>query len=68
MEKEESGKRRFNFNLLRVDEDFAAKGDVWVTPGIPLLAFMAAGFIVAVFFGDLLAYILKAFVMLTTLF
>lgn len=67
MEKEECGKRRFNFNLLRVDEDFTSKEDVWVTPGIPLLAFMAAGFVVAVFFGDLLAYILKALVMLTTL-
>lgn len=60
MEKEELGRRRFKFNLLRVDEDFASKEDVWVTPGIPLLAFMAGGFVAAVFFGDLLAYILKA--------
>ncbi len=68
MEKEESGKRRFSFSLLRVDGEFASKGGVWVTPGIPLLAFMAAGFAAAVFFGDLLAYILKAVVALIQLF
>jgi len=62
MEREEGGKRRFDFALLRAYEDFTTKEDVWVTPGIPLLAYMAAGFVVTVVFGDLLAYILKALV------
>jgi len=64
MEKEEEGKRRFDFSLLRAYEEFTTKEGVWVTPGIPLLAFMAAGYVVTVVFGDLLAYILKALVKL----
>jgi len=65
MEKEEEdGKRRFDFALLQAYEEFTTKEDVWVTPGIPLLAFMAAGFVVTVVFGDLLAYILEALVKL----
>jgi len=64
MEKEEDGKRRFDFALLRVYEEFTTKEGIWVTPGIPLLAFMAAGFVVTVVFGDLLAYILEALVKL----
>ena len=62
MEKEEDGIRRFDFALLRAYEEFTAKEGIWVTPGIPLLAFMAAGFVVAIIFGDLLAYILEALV------
>jgi len=64
MEREEDGRRRFDFALLRAYEEFTTKEGVWVTPGIPLLAFMAAGFVVMVVFGDLLAYILKALVRL----
>ena len=64
MEKEEEGKRRFDFSLLRAYEEFTAKEGVWVTPGIPLLAFMAAGFVVTIIFGDLLAHILTTLVKL----
>jgi preflagellin peptidase FlaK len=67
MEKEEDGSRRFDFSLLRAYEEFTTKEDVWVTPGIPLLAFMAAGFVVTVVFGDLLAYILEAILTLVKL-
>ena len=64
MEKEEEGKRRFDFSFLRAYEEFTTREGVWVTPGIPLLAFMAAGFVVTLVFGDLLAYILEALVKL----
>jgi preflagellin peptidase FlaK len=64
LERKEAGKRRFDFSLLRVNEDFVTEEGIWVTPGIPLLVFMAAGFVITVVFGDLLRYILEA---LTTL-
>lgn len=67
MEKEEAGKRRFDFSLLKAYEEFTTREGVWVTPGVPLLAFMAAGFVVTVVFGDLLAYILEALLTLAKL-
>jgi len=64
MEKKEDGRRRFDFSLLQVNEDFVTEDGIWVTPGIPLIVFMAAGFVVMVVFGDLLGYILEGLVTL----
>lgn len=55
IEKVELGQRRFVFNLLRDDSDFGAPPGSWVTPGLPLLVFFAAGFFVMLAIGDLLA-------------
>jgi preflagellin peptidase FlaK len=43
--------RRFDFSMMR--DDFETKSDTWVTPGIPLLVFFAAGYFVMLFYGDL---------------
>ncbi len=57
LEKELDGRKVLSISLLK-DEDFASGLDVWVTPGIPLLIFFTAGFILLILRGDLIAVIL----------
>ncbi|MDJ0270203.1 MAG: prepilin peptidase [Aigarchaeota archaeon] len=55
IERREDGKRRFVFNLSIEGFDEEAKyDDAWVTPGIPLLVFLAAGYITTLVYGNLL--------------
>jgi len=49
------GKRRFTFEMLGGEEDFVKQSDVWVTPGIPFLVLMAAGYFVLLLWGDIIA-------------
>jgi len=59
LEKVEDGFRKFNFSLLTAEEDELREAkDMWVTPGIPLIVFLTAGFLIAIIYGDLLSFIL----------
>ena len=59
LEKKEEGVRKFNFSLLTAEEDELKEArDMWVTPGIPLIVFLTAGFVIALVYGDLLSILL----------
>jgi len=57
-----NGKRRFDFALKSAENsEYETRSDVWVMPGMPLLAYMLAGFIVMLVAGDLVALAFSAF-------
>ncbi len=58
LEKEVNGRKVFLISLLK-DDEFASGEDIWVTPGIPLLLFFTAGFILMVLQGDIIALLLN---------
>jgi len=59
LEKTEDGVRKFSFSLLTAEEDELIEAkDMWITPGIPLIVFLTAGFLIAIGYGDLLSLIL----------
>jgi len=57
----------FDANLKPELEEYVKKGliekDVWVTPGLPFMLSITAGFITAVVFGDLIFYAVFSFIM-----
>lgn len=56
------GKREFDFGLKPAETaDYETKKDVWVTAGLPFLIFFAAGFILMITGGDLLALFFSLF-------
>jgi preflagellin peptidase FlaK len=54
-----NGKKRFKFSVFGWSDEYAVGEDVWITPGIPLLIFITIGFIVAVFWGDIIFYLMR---------
>ncbi len=58
LESERDGKRYFNFNLFTLEFEEVSRDDCWITPGLPLLISITAGFIFYVLVGDVLAIIL----------
>lgn len=58
MESEEEGRRRFNFHWGAFDEYATSNTkNIWVTPALPFIVYMAVGFALMIIFGDLLALI-----------
>lgn len=56
------GKRRFDFALKSAENaEYEARSDVWVMSGMPLLAYMLAGFIMMLLAGDLMALVFSVF-------
>ena len=56
------GKREFDFSLKPAETaDYETRKDVWVTAGLPFLLFFAAGFVMMIFGGDLLAFFFSLF-------
>ena len=61
IEKKAGEKKKFNFVLHHAENaSFCTKKDSWVTPGIPYLIFIFAGFIIQIFHGDILLNFLMA--------
>jgi len=59
LEAERDGKRFFDFKLLSLELGELDRDDCWITPGIPLLIFITAGFITYVLVGDILEIFLE---------
>ena len=58
MESVSDGKRRFNFHPGSYDDYVNANAkNLWVTPALPFIVYMAFGFLFMIMFGDLLALI-----------
>lgn len=58
MEVSEEGRRKFNFHPATYDEYVAPNTkNVWVTPALPFIVYLAFGFAVMIILGDLLALI-----------
>jgi preflagellin peptidase FlaK len=47
--------------LVSASNEGKIQEGVWATPGLPLLIFITAGLIIALFFGDLIWIILRFF-------
>lgn len=62
LEKDYDGVRKFDFTVNRLDDEYARGEDVWVTPGLPLLVFIALGFISLLMFGDILFILVEMFI------
>lgn len=60
LQRTRNGRKEFDFGLANPEDDFISAHDSWVTPGLPLLLFMAFGFIFLLLVGDILAIILRA--------
>ena len=54
LEKKVEGKRKFNLSIGKILEEFAKGEDMWVSPGIPQLVLVLAGFVATILYGDLL--------------
>lgn len=54
METMENGIRRFNFSAWRSSSNFAKGNDIWVTPALPFIVYITAGYAFLFFVGDLL--------------
>jgi preflagellin peptidase FlaK len=51
-----NGQRKFNFSPVSYDEFVSSgKKDVWVTTALPFIVYMAAGFVIMICFGDMIA-------------
>ncbi|MCL7386930.1 MAG: prepilin peptidase [Thaumarchaeota archaeon] len=59
LETERDGRRYFSFNILGLELEEIQRDDCWITPGLPLLISITAGFIFYILVGDVLALILQ---------
>jgi len=60
MERIDNGRRCFNFSIGRASSDFARGSDIWVTPALPFIVYITAGYIFLFLIGDLL-HLFKSF-------
>ena len=55
IEKTKKGKKRLDLKLHHAEnQEFCTKPDTWITPGIPYLLLITGGFIIQLFYGDIL--------------
>ncbi len=55
IEKTKKGKKKFYFALHHAEnQEFCTKPNTWITPGVPYLLLITAGFIIQIFYGDIL--------------
>ncbi|MEM4312176.1 MAG: prepilin peptidase [Nitrososphaerales archaeon] len=59
LEKEEEGKRRFEFKLFGWYDEYTMAKDKWITPAIPLLIFISAGYLSMILFGDIIFFLMS---------
>jgi preflagellin peptidase FlaK len=59
MESMENGRRCFDFRVGRASSDFAQGKDLWVTPALPFIVYITAGYIFLFLIGDML-YLIKS--------
>lgn len=55
IEKIENGKKKINLTMHHAEnQEFCTKPNTWITPGIPYLLLITGGFILQLFYGDIL--------------
>ena len=55
IEKTEDGKKKFDLALHHAEnQEFCTNPNTWITPGIPYLLLITGGFILQLFYGDIL--------------
>ena len=55
IEKKVKGKKRFNLVMHHAEnQDFCTTPNTWITPGIPYLLLITGGFIIQLFYGDII--------------
>lgn len=55
IEKTKKGKKKFNLALHHAEnQEFCTKPNTWITPGVPYLLLITAGFIIQIFYGDII--------------
>ena len=55
IEKTKKGKKRLDLKLHHAEnQDFCTKPDTWITPGIPYLLLITGGFLIQLFYGDVI--------------
>lgn len=59
IEKVVNGSREFDFTIRPAETtDYATNKDTWVSPGIPFIVYLAAGFAIMIIAGDIMALLL----------
>lgn len=60
IEKREGSTKKLDFSLKNADDaEFCTASDTWVTPAIPYMIYITAGFVVQVVYGDIIFNILR---------
>ncbi len=55
IEKTENGKKKFDLVIHHAEnQEFCTKPNTWITPGIPYLLLITGGFIIQLFYGDII--------------
>jgi len=55
IEKIENGKKKFDLAIHHAEnQEFCTKSNTWITPGIPYLLLITGGFIIQLFYGDII--------------
>jgi len=55
IEKTENGKKKFDLAIHHAEnQEFCTKPNTWITPGIPYLLLITGGFIIQLFYGDII--------------
>ncbi len=55
IEKTENGKKKLDLALHHAEnQEFCTKPNTWITPGVPYLLLITGGFIIQIFYGDIL--------------
>jgi len=55
IEKIENGKKKLDFAFHHSEnQEFCTKPDTWITPGIPYLLLITGGFVIQIFYGDII--------------
>jgi preflagellin peptidase FlaK len=59
IEKIEGNHKKLDFSFRNAEQsEFNSGSDVWVTPGIPYMIYITAGFVVQIIFGDIIFHIM----------
>ena len=55
IERVSGSKKKLDFSFKHAEKtEFTATSDTWVTPGIPYLIYITAGFVIQIFYGDII--------------
>ena len=55
IEREEGGSKKLDFSLKHAEnEQFCSTSNTWVTPAIPYVIYISAGFVIQLLFGDII--------------